>query len=99
LDDILEPGYIEYNKVHVEPSWLIGLFLPGYFHFFNNLDNQAMKRSCREAIKAAKSILENVTDELDQNEFKMLFVTLCFPPKTLMFLQSRSHAETINWRA
>jgi len=67
IDDRLEPDYIKFDKVEIDEAWLSGLFLPGYYHFFDNLDNAIIKKSCcREAIQMTKKKLQSELAGLTQ---------------------------------
>lgn len=61
MEDNDVPDVIDWNRVSVEPAWLIGLYLPGFFHLgFRNIQSKVLRPVCSLAIKDAKQAIQDL---------------------------------------
>lgn len=54
IEDMDMPNIIKWDSVKVEPAWLIGLYLPGFFHLFQRTNTRVLILACDEAVVVAR---------------------------------------------
>ncbi|GAB1740518.1 hypothetical protein NU219Hw_g5619t1 [Hortaea werneckii] len=68
LDEHLTPGTHYMTTLRVRTEWLIGLYLPAFYHHFSSFEegyNKTLKDMMKEVISISRVILEGLIDEKD----------------------------------
>ncbi|KAI6915263.1 hypothetical protein KC318_g87 [Hortaea werneckii] len=68
LDEHLTPGTHYMTTLRVRTEWLIGLYLPAFYHHFSSFEegyNTTLKGMMDEVINLSRTILEGLIDEKD----------------------------------
>ncbi|KAI7334818.1 hypothetical protein KC315_g3581 [Hortaea werneckii] len=68
MDECLTPGTHYMTTLRVRTEWLIGLYLPAFYHHFSSFEEgytKTLKGMMEEVVHLSRSILEGIIDEKD----------------------------------